>query len=278
MVFAAVRPAGSEEFLADRLVFAGPNETGVCPCCPTETRFHADGTVLVAYRSQVDGYRDTWICRGDPGTGFAFSAPVPVVPPTWKFDGCPHDGPSLAISQEWVHVAWMDAHTGRQRVYYGRAKWADLKFTVQELHSAGPGTQGNPKLCLDAEGRLHAVWEESLQEEPLPSAEHAAGAGGHHHSREASGHGVTSGAGRAIMYACSPRADGQFESPQPVSPKPGHFQIRPAVAAGNSGKSGSLVAAWMEISESGKRLVVTTITNQPLIASATMGRLGGDGQ
>jgi hypothetical protein len=257
-VFAAIRPVGSSVFTEEFMVFGGQDDKGVCPCCPTESCVLADSTVLVAYRSQVDGFRDTWICRRSPGSDRTISTPMPVVPPTWKFDGCPHDGPSLAVSGEWVHVAWMDAHTGRQRTYYGRAKLADMKFDVQELNAAGPGTQGNAKLSIDHAGRLHAVWEESLEDEESPAAEQSKSAegkkgdGGHQHA-------LPTGAGRVIMHACSQRADGQFESAKPVSPSPGHFQLRPAIA---SGPDGLLVSAWMELDESGKRVVITVISGE----------------
>jgi hypothetical protein len=245
-VFAAARVCGSPSFEDELLVYAGQDNQGVCPCCPTATYVASDGTVVVAWRNEIDGYRDVWFSLLDPGASARFTAPVPVVPPTWKFDGCPHDGPSLAMSHEWLHVAWMDAHSGRPRVYYARAGRRDLKFVVRELNAAGPGTQGNPKLCFDGAGRLHALWEESLADEPL-----AAPAGPTHgissHSPGASG------AGRVIMHACSPHADGLFGSARPILSRPGRFQTRPAIAAG---PGELLVAAWNELDEGGKRVIV----------------------
>lgn len=250
-VFAAVRLAGSADFLPDATVFPGQNDEGVCPCCPTASYVLPDGGVLVAYRGQIDGYRDTWICRCDPRQRNVFFEPIPVTPPTWKFDGCPHDGPSLAVTGDTLHVAWMDAHSGRQRAYYARAKLAEMKFEVQDLNPAGPGTQGNTKLCVDSAGRLHAVWEESLADEPPPTAEKSSG------SKWGGGSGPpTIGAGRAIMHAVSPLADGKFDIPSAIRPKNGHFQMRPAIACGSDGL---LVAAWMELNETGKRLVVTRL-------------------
>jgi hypothetical protein len=245
--------------MKDSLIFGGQNDKGVCPCCPTESHVAADGTVLVAYRSQVHGFRDTWICRTGPQADFTFSAPIPVVPPTWKFDGCPHDGPSLTIFGNSVHVAWMDAHSGRQRAYYGKAELADMKFQTKDLNAAGPGTQGNAKLSIDDKGRLHAVWEESLVDEP-GAAERGEGDG--HNMNGGGGHQqpTLTGASRAVMYACSTHADGKFESTGAVLSRPGHFQIRPAIACG---PNALVVTAWMELDESGKRVVVTVIEGGP---------------
>jgi hypothetical protein len=153
----------------------------------------------------------------------------------------------MATSREWLHIAWMDAHSGPQRVYYGRARLADLKFDVQELNAPGPGTQGNARLLLDAAGRLHAVWEESLGHEPLQADPHESRDPRDQH------HGPTAGAGRVIMYAGSPRADGRFDAARPIAARAGRFQTRPAIA---SAADGQLVVAWNELDERGKRVVI----------------------
>jgi hypothetical protein len=244
-VYAAVRPAADAEFVADSLVCAGQNDQGVCPCCPTASLVMEDGRVLVAYRGLADGYRDTWISQFNPNAPAKFSEPVAVVPPTWKFDGCPHDGPALAAAGEWLHVAWTDAHSGRQRAYFGRARLSDLKFVAQELNAAGPGTQGNVKLAINDSGGVHAVWEESLTEE-LPTDSGSGSPSGHQHA-------LPTGAGRVIVHAYAPQGDGRFGPAQAVRPQPGSFQTRPAVACGAGGE---LVIAWTELDESGKRVVV----------------------
>jgi hypothetical protein len=130
-----------------------------------------------------------------------------------------------------------------------------MKFDVQELNAAGPGTQGNATVVVDREGRLHVVWEESLTDDP--AALHTANtleskprdAVGHRHGRP-------TGSGRVIMYACSRRADGQFTHPFAIRPQPGRFQMRPTIACG---ADGLIVAAWMELDEAGKRAVVSSV-------------------
>jgi hypothetical protein len=116
------------------------------------------------------------------------------------------------------------------------------------------GAQGNAKLCVDASGRLHAVWEESLPENPTLETRQSAGQGSHQHSPAA-------GSGRVIMHACSNLADGQFKAPQPILARPGRFQTRPAIACGTGGL---IVVAWNELDENGKRVVVTRLEQQDL--------------
>ena len=144
--YASLRPAGESEFLPEFKLPGGENDKGACPCCPTGAAFAPDGRLFVAFRNLVGGYRDLAIVRLRPGED-QFEGPFMVVPPAWKFDGCPHDGPSLVVANGHLHAAWMDAHTGVQRAYYGRAALDDLKFEVHTLHAQGPGTQGNAKLC-----------------------------------------------------------------------------------------------------------------------------------
>ncbi|HET6882357.1 MAG TPA: hypothetical protein VFI31_19485 [Pirellulales bacterium] len=263
-VFAAVRAATDEAFAAEAEFYGGERAAGVCPCCPTAAAVSEKGETFVAFRNDLDGYRDIWLTKMT-GREAALSETFPVTAPRWQFDGCPHDGPSLAILNGQVHVVWMDAHSGTERVYYGRAPLDTLQFEVEPLHSVGPGTQGNAKLCADQNGRLHAVWEESLADEPAASA---AGATGRHGIHQ---HGPPTGTGRVIMHAVATHADGRFSAAVAIAPRPKRFQTRPAIACGEAG----MVVAWNELDESGKRVVVTRIADFPTsqhVSKAEVGR------
>src|SRR5262249_17774243 len=102
--FAAIRPAGSAAFHAGQLVHAGEPGKGVCPCCPTACALAADGTALVAFRNIAGEHRDIAIGRKKPGD--AEYELFPISSPRWVFHGCPHDGPSLVVVGDTVHVAW----------------------------------------------------------------------------------------------------------------------------------------------------------------------------
>ncbi|MDB5310557.1 MAG: exo-alpha-sialidase [Gemmataceae bacterium] len=245
--FASVRRVGAEGFEPELVVHPGQNGKGVCPCCPTAACFAPDGTLYVAFRNVTDGYRDIAVGRLRPGQG-AFDGPFPVVSNTWKFDGCPHDGPSLAVVGDALHVVWMDGRSGVPRGYHARAGLAEMKFEARELRPGAVGTQGNPRLFADASGGLHAVWEESLGAEPAISQGHT----GHQHGPPK----VGAGGGRAIVYAHMPAGAGGFGPARAVAPRPGAFQTRPTVT-GTAG--GDLFAAWMELDESGKAVVATRL-------------------
>jgi hypothetical protein len=55
------------------------------------------------------------------------------------------------------------------RAYLASAA-ADLKFTARELCPGARGAQGQPKLAVTGAGRLRAVWDESLESNPSPTA------------------------------------------------------------------------------------------------------------
>ncbi len=244
-VFASVRPDEAPAFNTELLVHQGQPGKGVCPCCPTAAAFAKDGTLYVAFRNINEGYRDIAISRLRPGQS-AFEGPFPVMEKTWKFDGCPHDGPSLAVIGDTVHVAWMDARSGPQRCYHAQAKVADMKFEAKELNAAAKGTQGNPKLHADMSGNLHAVWEESIGAEPA-SDPHA----GHQHGPPKVG-GTT---GRAVSYSSIPAGKTEFGPVRAVAPKAGAFQTRPSVA----GSSKGVFIVWNELDTTGKAIVVTQL-------------------
>jgi hypothetical protein len=248
--FAAVRPAGATAFAPEALVGAGQDGKGVCPCCPTAAAFAPDGTLYVAFRNVSNGHRDIAVGRLRPGAA-AFDGPFPVVPDTWKFDGCPHDGPSLAVVGDQLHVVWMDARSGPQRCYHAAAPRASMAFTARELSAIPAGTQGNARLWADPAGRLHAVWEESLGgEQPAADA----------HAHADHGAPTLTGSGRAVRYATLPPGAATFGPARAVAPRPGAFQTRPALAGL---PDGTVVAAWNELDESGKAVVVCRVPADP---------------
>jgi hypothetical protein len=245
--FVAVRSPGAAEFADEQLVYSGQGEKGVCPCCPTAVAYGPDGSLYVAFRNIRDGYRDIAISRLRPGQA-AFEGPFLVMSNTWKFDGCPHDGPSIAFTADRITVLWMDARSGPQKCYQAWASVADMKFSARDLHPGSAGTQGNAKLVADRGGTLHAVWEESLGTDAAPEESHA----GHQHGAPK----VGSGGGRAILYARMKPGAAEFSQVQALAPKPGAFQTRPSIVTTSDDH---LFVAWNELDASGKAVVVTRL-------------------
>lgn len=270
--YAAIRRPGQMEFEPEQMVYAGPDDKGICPCCPTEA-FVFEGDVGVAFRGNESGYRDMWIAQRS-GDEEQFAAPVAVVKPTWEFGGCPHDGPSVSQTRHGLHIAWMDAHGGPERVYV-----QTIGSPEEPVCLAGPGaeTVGQAHPMLQAFGdTLYLVWDQSMVSEaetgaqpaaevqkPNDAATRNAPAAHGHHSANAGG-----AAGRSVWIAVSHDGGQTFQDAHPVAQAAGVFQTRPQICLTANGQ---MVLAWMELSSSGKQVVVaifpeSTETVAPLVA------------
>jgi hypothetical protein len=251
-------PAGSEGFTPEQLVFAGPEGKGICPCCDVAVTVTPQRTALVAFRNSDSGHRDIWLARGAAGGSTAeapFASPIAVTQEPWTFSGCPHDGPSLALIGDKVHVAWMDAHTGTGRVYHAVGLADDPRFDPHPrlLHPKAQGAQGHPKLVADSKASLHAVWDEGLAPDPPAPAPVDAKSGEpkHQHAAPAAG-----GAGRAIMYAVSRDGGATFTPARALVPSPGVYQLQPSLTVG---PDGSVFVTWNEIDQDGKHVVLVRL-------------------
>src|SRR5207237_927408 len=80
--------------------------TGVCYCCKTAVAIGRDGSVAIAWRQVYPGnVRDIAFTRSADGR--AFAPPIRVSVDQWQLDGCPDDGPALAIGADGrTHIAW----------------------------------------------------------------------------------------------------------------------------------------------------------------------------
>jgi hypothetical protein len=233
-------------------------DEGVCPCCPTSVALADDGSLLVAFRNEMNGYRDIWLARKEPGEEPP-PLPVAVTPPRWKFDGCPHDGPSLRVVNDRFYLAFMDASSGKPRVYLTEGGF-DLKGeTPVEVSPRSDATQGHPCLVADAEAGLHLVWDEGMS-----SASHSAaptdhegheGHDGHEHGDHEHDAASAGESARAIFYVQRSK-EGELGTPRAVAPVKDAFQTRPAVAVS---PAGDVYVAWTELSEEGRSIVVARL-------------------
>jgi hypothetical protein len=244
-------PSDSEGFAPEQLVFAGPDGTGICPCCDVAVAVAPDRSAFVAFRNSDAGHRDIWLARGGIGAGggMAFTAPIPVAQEPWTFNGCPHDGPSLALVGDRLHVAWMDAHTGTGRIYHADSPLADPSFHPRPLSPQARGSQGHPRLAAGGNGALHAVWDEGLGPD-APASASPAGEHQHHHAAQSTG-------GRAIVYAVA-RDAASFSPAHALAPSPGAYQMQPSLVVG---PDEIVYAVWNEIDQDGKHVVFVRLAN-----------------
>jgi len=252
------------QFESDSLAHVPESGKGVCPCCPTNVTFGPDGSLYLAFRNQQDGFRDMWISRL-PAGATEFEPPKPVVEPTWQFDGCPHDGPSLAVQNDRLTIAWMDARSGQPRVYLGQGTAALDGFQNQEVDPAAIYSQGHPALAAAGETLLLA-WDEGVgspagERSAASDAAEAAAPAGHDHS---GAQGSTAETSRAIRFAQFSADGKRLGQPQAVAPAAGVFQSRPSVVGH---PSGDIYVGWVELGSQGKSIAIARLKREPFPTS-----------
>ena len=80
---------------------------GVCYCCKTALAAGDDGSLHMAWRHVSPGsIRDIAFTSSRDG-GRTFAAPIRVSEDKWELEGCPDDGPAMAVDhQNHVHIIW----------------------------------------------------------------------------------------------------------------------------------------------------------------------------
>jgi hypothetical protein len=139
---------------------------GVCYCCKTAVAAGAAGSVFATWRHVYPGnVRDIAFTVSRDG-GRTFAEPIRVSDDQWVLDGCPENGPTMAIDgRERIHIVWPTLVSGAT---------PDAEPTLELFYAESPDgrkfstrrrlpTEGVPKhaqLVAANDGSLTVVWEE----------------------------------------------------------------------------------------------------------------------
>jgi hypothetical protein len=84
-----------------------PITGGVCYCCKTAIAVGAENDIYLAWRHVYpQNVRDMAFTESHDG-GRTFSAPIRISEDQWHIEGCPEDGPALAVdARRHIHVVW----------------------------------------------------------------------------------------------------------------------------------------------------------------------------
>jgi hypothetical protein len=154
---------GGRSFSASAVV-----SVDACPCCRTAMAAGPDGAIYLAWRHIFDGsVRDIVVARSDDG-GVHFGTPRRVHEDGWVFDGCPHAGPSLAVTPDGVlHVAWYTGREGAAGLY--RTTSSDRGETFGPARAVLTGDWVPPstaRLSAAEDGSVWLAWEDRRTDEP----------------------------------------------------------------------------------------------------------------
>jgi hypothetical protein len=139
---------------------------GVCYCCKTALVGGAGGSIYAAWRHVYPGnLRDMAFTMSRDG-GKTFAPPVRVSEDKWMLEGCPDDGPSMAVDDSRrIHIVWptlVDGGTGMEptiALFYAMST-DGIRFTPRERVPA-EGIPHHPRISLGAGGTVTVAWDES---------------------------------------------------------------------------------------------------------------------
>ncbi len=136
---------------------------GVCYCCKTALATSADGNVFAAWRHVYPGnLRDIAFSVSRDG-GRLFSSPVRVSEDRWQLDGCPDDGPAMALdARGTVHLVWptlVSRPKTHKAMFYATS--ADGRaFTTRMRVSPEGRNISHPQVAVSREGSVAVLWDE----------------------------------------------------------------------------------------------------------------------
>jgi hypothetical protein len=136
----------------------------VCFCCKTSVAVGARGAVYAAWRHIFPGsMRDIAFAKSTDG-GRSFDPLVRVSEDKWELNGCPEDGPTLAVDQAGViHIAWatvVNDGEPQKALFYATSRDGQTFSARARLPIPVTATPGHPQLVLTPDGGAAITWDE----------------------------------------------------------------------------------------------------------------------
>ena len=141
---------------------------GVCYCCKTALATGPDGSIYVAWRHVYPGnVRDIAFSVSRDG-GRTFASPLRVSDDRWVLDGCPENGPAIAVdAARRVHIVWPTLVPGATpgseptlALFYATSP-DGVRFSPRQPVPT-QGVPRHPQIALDARGAVTLSWDEAV--------------------------------------------------------------------------------------------------------------------
>jgi hypothetical protein len=103
--------------------FSAPVQVAVdvCPCCRPELKTDGRSNWYLAWRHvDADQERDI-VAASSHDDGVSWTAEVRVSHDGWHIDGCPDSGPSLALLDSEIFIAWHTVVSDQQKLFWSRS-------------------------------------------------------------------------------------------------------------------------------------------------------------
>jgi YHS domain-containing protein len=134
-------------------------DSAACQCCRIAISSNAGGNITVAFRDIInDSIRDMSVSTSNDN-GKTFTRAVSFSKDGWVINGCPHNGPAVAATNDRIYATWFTG--GRQKgVYYCEMNSNREMLTRQLVSDHGRFIQ----LCLLPDGARVLAYNENIQE------------------------------------------------------------------------------------------------------------------
>lgn len=155
---------------------AGEREVvkGVCYCCKTALAVTASGKIYGAWRHVYPGNLRDIAFTASNDTGRTFSAPVRVSEDGWSINGCPDDGPAMAVDQSGVvHLVWPTVIPGANpegAIFYASTRDGRTFTPRTRVPTLGSPKPSHPQIVADPKGGLVVAWDEVLNGQRIAAA------------------------------------------------------------------------------------------------------------
>lgn len=136
---------------------------GVCYCCKTALATGPTGEIYGAWRHVFAGnMRDMAFTVSRDG-GRTFSPLVRVNQDGWSINGCPDDGPAMAVDRRGiVHLVWPTVKDERGVILYATSRDGSSFGTPVLVPTLGGPKASHPQIAIDASGRAVIAWDEAI--------------------------------------------------------------------------------------------------------------------
>jgi hypothetical protein len=141
---------------------------GVCYCCKTAVATGPDGSIVAAWRHVYPGnVRDIALTKSTDG-GRTFTPPTRVSDDKWVLDGCPENGPAVAVdSANVIHVVWPTvvhgpAGTEPDLALFHAISRDGLRFSSRQRIPSGAVVR-HPQIVVGPGGVITIAWDEYVK-------------------------------------------------------------------------------------------------------------------
>jgi hypothetical protein len=137
---------------------------GVCYCCKTALAAGPTGELYAAWRHVFPGnMRDMAMTQSRDG-GKTFTPLVRVNHDGWSINGCPDDGPAMAVGADGtVHLAWPTVKNETGVILYANSRNGAAMTTPRQVPTLGGPKASHPQIAIDRSGGVVIAWDEVVE-------------------------------------------------------------------------------------------------------------------